>query len=229
MKPFEDKSVGAVSSSMRRMGEISIMDSAGAGIDTLGYAFDRGRGDPADLWQQSDEILAPCGGAMALRRSALEESNVIFWDILFLYNEDIDLGLRLWKNGFRVVYQPDAIVEHALSATSGLVSPILVKYCSRNRLMVLKRHMGSDFNKIEYLLRFWEMLAFCFMLLNGQFSRFKASFSGSIEGFRTKQKLYIGSVSSKGVYSRFMTPTKGTFIRRKIAEKVHKIISSENL
>ncbi len=165
---------------MRRMGGLDTMDSAGGGMDHLGYTFDLGRGEPARRWADAAEIMAPCGGAMALRRSALEDRKTVFWDKLFLYNEDTDLGFRLWKNGFRVVYEPSAVVEHAMSATAGTASPARIRYCTRNRILVLRRHLGKEFRRIAPILASWEAMLLGYLLARGRIF----SFRNSLAGFR---------------------------------------------
>lgn len=225
--PFEDPTVGAVTSSMRKMGASEIMDSAGGSLDYLGYTFDRGRGESANGWNASDEILFPCGGAMALRRSALEDRHSVFWNDLFLYNEDTDLGLRLWKNGYRIVYNPDAVVEHALSATAGGSSPVKVRYCTRNRILVLKRHLGLDFGRISSILSVWEVMTLGFMLSRGQFSRFRASFTGCREAFSMKVLPYGDARSARKLYTRFMQPTVGTGFRKTLGLSLYNRISHD--
>ncbi len=222
---LDDLSVGAVTSSMRRMGDSKTMDSAGGEIDTLGYSHDRGRGEPCSEWEVADEILFPCGGAMAVRRRALEDRHSIFWDRLFLYNEDTDLGLRLWENGFKVVYQPGAIVEHAFSATAGENSPVKTWYCARNRILVLKRHLGREFYRIRPLLAFWEINVLSYLLLTGKTERFRMSLAGAREGFSSEVRSLGKEREAKELFSRFMKPTVGTRMRRKVGRAVSSRIS----
>jgi N-acetylglucosaminyl-diphospho-decaprenol L-rhamnosyltransferase len=72
------------------------------------------------------------GAAVWLRRAALDE--VGGWDErYFLFFEDVDLGRRLRRAGWRVAYEPSARVTHALGA-------------SRNRRpvrSVLAHHRGA--------------------------------------------------------------------------------------
>ncbi len=225
LRPFEDPSIGAVTSSMRRMSDISVMDSAGGELDSLGYTSDRGRGAPASRWTDPDEILFPCGGAMALRRDALDDAGSIFWDTLFCCNEDTDLGLRLWKSGYRCVYQPDAVVEHALSANAGKTSPVRVRFCTRNRILVLRRHLGEHFSRISGPLALWESLALGYMLVTGDLPRFRASIRGCRQGFSTKVEPYGHSEAGRDLYARFMRPTRGSAIRRKLGSTVYGRIS----
>ena len=226
MEPFKDETVGAVTSSMRRMGQISEMDSAGGGLDTLGYSFDLGRGDPAEKWDSVSEVLFPCGGAMALRRSALDDPGSIFWDRLFLYNEDEDLGIRLWKKGYRVLYQPSAIVEHVFSGTSRSGSPMKYFYCTRNRLLVLRRHLGKEFHRLSGTLAVWEALSLSYLLSRGDIRLFNAVLKGVREGFRAAVESYGSGEDGCRLLSRFMIPTRGTAIRRKLGISVAKRISA---
>lgn len=224
LSPFADPTVGAVTSSMRRMGEPGIMDSAGGYIDSLGYCFDRGRGEAADHWSQPDELLAPCGGAMALRRGALEDGRTIFWSDLFIYLEDIELGMRLWRNGFRVLYAPDAVVEHAMSATAGRQSPTKELYCARNRVLIMRRHLGRDFCRIVRPLVLWEMLLLLFMLSRGRVGRFRSTFRGLMAAFSMKVPPLGDPATTRRLFDRFMQPTVGSSVRRRLGSLVYERI-----
>lgn len=65
-----------------------------------------------------DDLSRPCdvdwglGGAMFLRRADFP-GGAIFDPRFHLYFEDVDLCLRLWRGGRRVVYHPDLICDHA--------------------------------------------------------------------------------------------------------------------
>lgn len=224
LAPMDDPSVGAVSSSMRRMGGLDTMDSAGGGMDHLGYTFDLGRGEPARRWADAAEIMAPCGGAMALRRSALEDRKTVFWDKLFLYNEDTDLGFRLWKNGFRVVYEPSAVVEHAMSATAGTASPARIRYCTRNRILVLRRHLGKEFRRIAPILASWEAMLLGYLLARGRIFSFRNSLAGFRQAFTGGVVPYGDPLTARLLLARFMTPAGGTALRRSIGERVYRRI-----
>lgn len=221
LRPFSDPAVGAVTSSMRRMGEPGTMDSAGASMDTLGYGFDRGRGQPAEDWAQPDELIAPCGGAMALRRSAVEDRRTVFWNDLFLYLEDIELGIRLWRNGFRVVYEPEAVVEHAMSATAGRNSPMKDLYCTRNRILILRRHLGREFSRIALPLVTWEVMLLVFMLAKGRVERFRSTLQGLRKAFTMPVAPLGDPATARSILARFMQPTTGTPVRRRLGSMVY--------
>ena len=93
--------------------------SAGDGVGKDGIPINRG------VWQkdtgQFDEdnfIFGGCGGAIAYRKSALDEVGMLDED-LFMYCEDVDLNWRLQLAGYRCVFAPKAVVYHYLSATGG--------------------------------------------------------------------------------------------------------------
>lgn len=59
----------------------------------------------------------------------------------FLYCEDAELCLRAVRAGFRIRYEPRAVVRHKVSAsTGGERSPMSVYYGTRNRLMLLSQY-----------------------------------------------------------------------------------------
>ncbi|MBK4346473.1 glycosyltransferase family 2 protein [Lacisediminihabitans changchengi] len=64
------------------------------------------------------------GACLLVRRSAFDSLGG-FDDGYFMYFEDVDLGYRLGKAGFRNVYEPDAVVTHSgahsTSDNSGLM------------------------------------------------------------------------------------------------------------
>lgn len=229
LKPFSDPSVGAVTSSMRRFGETGIMDSAGGAIDALFYMRDRGRGEPAEAWNRPDELLFPCGGAMAVRRSALEKPDTVFWNDLFMYGEDLDLGLSLWSRGYRVVYRPDAVVEHHLSGTAGRNSLFKYRMASRNRVLALRRHLSHRTKRnLLPLLVFWHVFLFAFLLLRGFPLRFKASLDGTLSGIRVKlprSGASHGAPTAEEAVLRFIQPTEGTAVRRWFCEQVTTVIA----
>lgn len=219
--PFRDPAVGAVTSSMRRFGEKHIMDSAGGSLDYLAFSADRGRGDRADKWRTAEEILFPCGGAMAVRRAALENPDRIFWEDLFIYSEDLDLGISLWRRGWKVVYQPDAVVEHHLSGTSGHASPLQDYYCNRNRIMVLRRHLSKRARRRLFpVLALWQVSVLLFLVLHGKFRRFYAMAAGTAAGLRVRVRPPLftsGSEPGESALMRFMSYLEGTRYRHWIS------------
>jgi GT2 family glycosyltransferase len=97
-----------------------LIDFIGGALTFDGHAFQNGfryplasRPEPA----AGSEILFACGGNMISRREPLLALGG-FDDDYFAYLEDVDFGWRSWLAGWRVVYEPRAVVRHKSSATS---------------------------------------------------------------------------------------------------------------
>lgn len=75
------------------------------------------------------------GAALAVARRAWDEIGG-FDPAYFLYNEDVDLCLRLRRRGFRLRFVPAAAAVHHLGATTGSAgrSPLYLEHLSRTRL-----------------------------------------------------------------------------------------------
>ncbi|MCD8484491.1 glycosyltransferase family 2 protein [Candidatus Woesebacteria bacterium] len=74
------------------------------------------------------------GCCLALRTEALQKHGA-FDDKYFLYFEDVDLSCRLQKHGYKVRYQPQAVIWHKNAGSSGSGSPLHVYYQTRNRYL----------------------------------------------------------------------------------------------
>ncbi len=135
--------VGAASSSMRMVQNPDLIDSAGGMIDLLGFAMDRGRGKPAVENDSNLDIAYPCGGAMMIRRSALRTEENLFFEELFMYGEDMELGWRLWRDGWKVVYEPESVVIHEGSASSRKIPFRRDFMINRNHWLILRRHFSN--------------------------------------------------------------------------------------
>ncbi|MGI8424673.1 MAG: glycosyltransferase family 2 protein, partial [Chloroflexota bacterium] len=89
-------------------------------------------------YERREEVFFFCGAAALLRKTALADVG-LFDERYFMYYEDLDLSWRLRLRGWKVVYVPEAVVEHAHAASSGEWSPFFTFQIDRNRpLMLLK-------------------------------------------------------------------------------------------
>ena len=84
-----------------------------------------------------------------LRTSAIRAARG-FWEELFIYNEEVDLSIRLIRDGLRVIYLPTATVLHqpAPQGRSGL--GLYFRYQIRNWIWIFLRHYPP--------LRSWAMI-----------------------------------------------------------------------
>jgi GT2 family glycosyltransferase len=128
------RTVGSLASSMRRMDNPDLIDSAGDLLTWYGQGLKRGNDMPVSGCDCSGEILAACAGAALYRRELLDATGG-FDEHFESYLEDIDLGLRGSLLGYACRYVPVAVVLHK-SHGSGIPKPAYIRLVTRNRLML---------------------------------------------------------------------------------------------
>ena len=227
---MEDHNVAAVTSSMRNIGDINVMDSAGGEIDWMGFSRDTGKGEPASKHTAFMEILYPCGGAVMIRRSALPDSSRLFWNRLFPYQEDLDLGFELQRSGWKVVFEPEAVVRHMHSATTIRGSFFQEYSCVRNRLLVLRKHFDAEtFRKLRPYFIIWQSFWFLLSIFRGRSTLAESILKGTHDGLKMPVETFDAPISVNEIFIRYATcfdsanPIKKYFYKR-----VKEIISHRN-
>lgn len=102
--------------SLRRPEYFEYSGAAGGYVDVLGYPFCRGRvfqSIERDNGQYDNVVPVSWASTCAFfaRRKAIIEAG-LFDPIYFAYAEEIDICLKLWKLGYRVLFYPRAEVYH---------------------------------------------------------------------------------------------------------------------
>ncbi len=137
----KDEKIFSVSPMMLSMQDESIIDDAGDEYCLFGWAYARGKGKSAANYEKPVEIFAACGGASIYRKSIFEEIGY-FDENHFAYLEDIDIGYRARIYGYRNVYEPEAKVLHAGSASSGSrYNEFKIRLSSANNAYMIGKNM----------------------------------------------------------------------------------------
>ncbi len=145
----ENPAAGIISG--RLLGYDMVKDQANGRIDSTGVVrkwygrwIDRGQGDPdSGSYMSAEEMPALCGAFLFCRSEALKPfATTIFDPEFFLYKEDIELSLRLRKNGWKLLYHPDLIVYHCRGWQSerGRMSPALRLLAAKSEMLLYKKH-----------------------------------------------------------------------------------------
>lgn len=92
------------------------------------------------------------GGAMMVSRKVIGEAGLMPEDF-FLYYEEFDWSEKIKRKGYKVYYQPEALIYHKESMTTGKASTLKTFYLTRNRILFMKRNMTLP-NYIAFLLYF---------------------------------------------------------------------------
>lgn len=115
-----------------------IIDSAGETMDAFGTPITIGAGMDAKHFNKQIEVLSVSGSCNILRKSSVELIGYFDKDYGIGY-EDLDLALRAWMAGFKVIYYPKVFAFHKRGATD--LSPMVrVKvrwHFNKNRIVTL--------------------------------------------------------------------------------------------
>ncbi len=131
----------SVSARMRMWDRPELMDDAGDRYCALGWAYARGKGQPASRYDAPAEIFSACGGAAIYRKRVLEEIG-LFDEAHFAYLEDLDMGWRARIQGYRSYYEPGAEVVHYGSASTGSrYNARKTKLAAANSIYVIAKNM----------------------------------------------------------------------------------------
>jgi N-acetylglucosaminyl-diphospho-decaprenol L-rhamnosyltransferase len=140
-----DPRAGAVTPKLVYMDRPHVIQNAGSLLLSDGSGADRGAGEE-DRGQldQPEEVFGLCGCGALLRREMLADVGT-FDEDFFAYYEDTDLSWRMRLRGWRVLYEPAAVVEHVHSGTSVEWSPFFTFHVDRNRLFMILKNAPSAF------------------------------------------------------------------------------------
>ncbi len=117
----------------------------------------QGRAD-SSLWNEAREIALAPWTAIVIRRDYWQATGGL--DESFeSYIEDVDIGLRGYKLGFRGRYEPRAVAWHRGSGTLGEWHPRQVRLSARNQLRLVARHGRPDWVRIVIGQGLWGLLA----------------------------------------------------------------------
>lgn len=132
-----DEGLAAVTS--RLLLEDGRVNNAGVALRRDGYGYDIGLGEPdGPEYARRREVFGFSGGAAGLRMAAVRSVGGLAGPF-FLYYEDTDLSWRLRLAGWRIGYEPDAVVHHRHAASSDQTSAAFAYHNERNRLLMLTR------------------------------------------------------------------------------------------
>lgn len=124
------------------------LDFAGGGVSFYGHGYQNDFGmdvDEANIKYAEDrDIMFACGGSMLIDRKVFLQVGG-FDDDYFAYNEDVDLGWRLWLLGYKVRFCHKAICYHKHNSTSKKLNKSKLEVISnRNTLYTIFKNYDED-------------------------------------------------------------------------------------
>ena len=116
------KSIGAVSSLVFFARKPIIINGAGATMNLQGYGQDLCFRVPYEfITVLPHEVLYPMGCGMVVRRNVLNAIGPLD-PVPIKWFDDVELGIRIWKLGFRVVVSERALVDHDFNTADQYLS-----------------------------------------------------------------------------------------------------------
>lgn len=138
----QDQTIGIIGPRIDIYWAKNHINSLGINVTRDAWGWDEGIGRHSTEVSVEDgirEVLAVTGSALLIR-SDLSRRIGDWTELYHYYFEDIDLCLKAWEHGFRVVVDPAARVLHHISATGGVDSEWKRGLFLRNRILLSALH-----------------------------------------------------------------------------------------
>lgn len=134
------------------------------------------------------------GAAMMLKKEVIEKVGMMP-ECYFLYYEELDWSEQITKAGYEIWYEPQSVVYHKESASTGQNSPLRCYFLSRNRLLYAKRNSSGIYRllSISYQTTVVFLRDMIRYIVTGRFDLLKAVCRGvydalrGIDGEKTKK------------------------------------------
>lgn len=91
------------------------------------------------FFEQKAEIHAFTGASVIIRKELFEKLGG-FDEQYFMYYEDVDLSLKMKRQGWKIVYEPRSVVYHIHSGSSKEWSRLFTYHVEKNHLATLVKH-----------------------------------------------------------------------------------------
>lgn len=131
----------SVQPKMMQYYEPHLIDDAGDIYTPFGWAFQLGHGLPDKYHINKRTTFSCCAGAALYRKDILEKIGY-FDESFFAYMEDVDLGYRALRIGYRNYYTPETKVFHIGSASFGkTMTPLRAALSGQNNYLAMRNNM----------------------------------------------------------------------------------------
>lgn len=138
----QDNKIGIVTSKIVDS-KNKFIDSTGDFLTIWGLPYPRGRGEKITLkYDNENKVFSGSGGASIYRLKMLKEIG-LFDRAFFAYYEDVDLSFRAQLAGWKVFYEPRALVYHQIGATSSKIKGFTTYQTMKNLPLLLWKNVPS--------------------------------------------------------------------------------------
>lgn len=136
----KDRQVGIVTPKVLYPGGEGRILFAGGVIDwQMAKNYHRGQGEiDCGQYDEVEETDFASGASLLIKKEVMEKIGLLD-EKYFLYYEDADWCLRVKRAGYKIIYQPQAVIYHQESTATKKGSPNYYYYFTRNRLYFVKK------------------------------------------------------------------------------------------
>lgn len=139
-KAKDHPKVGIITSKILRSDK-KHLDSTGDFYSIWGLPFPRGRNEKDEgQYDNKTEVFGASGGASLYRVKMLKEIG-LFDEDFFAYFEDVDLSFRAQLAGWRILYEPKAVVYHHVGGTSEKLGNFSRYHSIKNFILLFNKNM----------------------------------------------------------------------------------------
>lgn len=126
---------------------------------------------------------------MMVRRDALQQAGTMT-EIYFLFYEEFDWSAQLHRAGYKLWYEPEAVVYHKESMTAKKGTPLREFYLSRARILYARRNIpgGEKILSCLYISLIAAPKKAMVYLLHGKFRLAAAVIQGTFRGFLSSKQ-----------------------------------------
>jgi len=158
------------------------IDSAGCHFTQYGNTYEIGQTLPQRSCNSPYHVGYVDGAYSVYRIEAILRCGGLFLPYFFMYGDDYELGIRLWRGGHKLMYIPITAGRHFRSASANVVRSSLLKYSAfRSEFSVIL--MYDNLWLLHVLFRIPMILIFSLLKPSKDIMR------GFIDGVRTGLKL----------------------------------------
>lgn len=147
---YSKDGIGAVQPKILLYPQKNRIDSIGSFLLPTGalYHFGREKDHRDPKFNRPMEIFSAKGACILIKKEVLNKTGLFDADY-FAYFEETDLCQRIWLSGYKVMYQPSAIVWHKGGAASNKISSSYITFHAyKNMLLTYLKNFST-----KYLMR----------------------------------------------------------------------------
>jgi GT2 family glycosyltransferase len=133
-----DQRIGGVAALVFFAGKKILLNGAGGTINFQGYGADFHFNAPYEFAELPHEVLYSAAIGMIIRKTAMQLCGPLDTALIKWY-EDTELGIRLWKLGFRVVVCPRAWADHDIGHSDQFL-PDRIYLCEKGRIRTMLKY-----------------------------------------------------------------------------------------